>query len=52
MNRLKQPSTWAGLGLILQAIGALIASKGTDAQAWAALAGGVGAVVLNEKGAT
>lgn len=50
MNRLKQPSTWAGLGLIFQALAGLIASKGTDPQAWATVAAGVGAVIINEKG--
>lgn len=51
MNRLKQPSTWAGLGLIMHAVAALITSKGTDPQAWAGIAAGVVAVVLNEQGA-
>lgn len=49
MHRLSQPSTWAGFGLIAQALAQLIASKGTDATAWASVIGGVAAVVVNEK---
>jgi hypothetical protein len=36
-DRLKEPSTYAGLGLILQAVAQLIASKGTDPTAWGVL---------------
>lgn len=50
MNRLKEPSTWAGVGLIFTALAQIIASKGTDQQAWAQAAAGVAAVALREGG--
>lgn len=48
-DRITEPSTWAGVGLIVQAIFQLWASKGADNTAWASLAGGIGAVFLPEK---
>lgn len=47
-SRLKEASTWAGLGLVATSLSACIASKGTDVQAWAGLAGGLAAIVLRE----
>lgn len=49
MKRIKQPSTWAGMALLFQGIAQLIASKGTDSTAYAAIIGGVSAIALNEK---
>ena len=48
IDRLKEPSTYAGLGLLLHGIAGLIASKGTDGQAWGTVAAGIGAVFLPE----
>lgn len=52
MDRIKEPSTWAGLGLIFQGIGQLVASKGADMSGWASVWGGVAAVFIREKGKT
>lgn len=52
IERLKEPSTWAGFGLIFQAILLLLASKGMDGTAWGTLAAGVAAVVMPESGKT
>lgn len=41
MNRFTEASSFAGVGLIINALPVLLASKGTDTQAWAALLGGV-----------
>jgi hypothetical protein len=41
MNRFTEASSLAGIGLIVNALPALIASKGTDTQAWGSLLGGV-----------
>jgi lysozyme len=48
-SRVKEPSTWAGAGLMLQAIAQLIATKGMDGTAWATLAAGVAAIFMREK---
>lgn len=48
MKRMQEPSTWAGLGLIAQGVAQLLASKGTDATAWATLSAGVFAVFKRE----
>lgn len=45
---IKEPSTWAGLGLVSQSIGLLIASKGADTTAWAGLAAGLVAIFRRE----
>lgn len=50
LDRLKEPSTWAGFGLIFQAILLLIATKGMDGTAWGTLAAGVAAVAMPERG--
>lgn len=52
MKRIKEPSTWAGLGLLCQGIAALVSSKGADATAWASIIGGVSAVLMPERGAS
>lgn len=36
-DRAKEPSTYAGIGLIFQAVATLVATKGTDPGAWAVL---------------
>lgn len=46
--QLKQPSTYAGLGVIFSAIPALLATGGTDMTAWAAIIGGIIAIFKNE----
>lgn len=46
--RATEPSTWAGLGLLFQGIAQLLASKGTDATAWASVAAGAVAVIKRE----
>jgi len=51
MKRMKEPSTWAGIGLIFQGVAQAIASKGTDATAWATIVGGMAAVLVKEKAA-
>ena len=45
---IKEPSTWAGVGLVAQSIGLLIASKGADSTAWAGLAAGLVAIFRRE----
>lgn len=45
---IKEPSTWAGIGLVAQSIGLLIASKGADSTAWAGLAAGLVAIFRRE----
>jgi len=48
IDRLKEPSTYAGLGLLLHGVVGLITSKGTDVQAWGTVGAGLGAVFLPE----
>jgi lysozyme len=48
---LKEPSTWAGFGIIFQAIATLIASHGVDPTSWATLIAGIAAVVKREQSA-
>jgi hypothetical protein len=48
ITRMTEPSTYAGLGLLLHGIVGLIASKGTDIQAWGTVGAGLGAVFLPE----
>ena len=45
---IKEPSTWAGIGLVAQSIGMLLASKGADGTAWAGLVAGLVAVFRRE----
>lgn len=48
-TRLKEPSTWAGIGLVIQGVFQLITSKGGDASAWGTIGAGFGAIFLPEK---
>jgi hypothetical protein len=48
INRLREPSSWAGLGLLFQGIAQLIASKGADSSGWASVAAGAAAVLMPE----
>lgn len=48
IDRIKEPSTWAGLGLLCQGVAQLIASKGGDGQAWSTVATGMLAVFVRE----
>jgi hypothetical protein len=36
-DRAKEPSTYAGIGLIFQSVATLVATKGMDATAWSVL---------------
>lgn len=49
LERLREPSSWAGFGLLFQGLAALIASKGLDPTAWASIASGVAAVAMPER---
>lgn len=48
-GRLKEPSTWAGLGIVAHSVAMLLASSGGDASAWAGLFAGISATVMSEK---
>lgn len=48
-DRIKEPSTWAGLGLLVQGVAQVYLSKGGDSTAYATIAAGVGAIFLPEK---
>lgn len=48
-KRLREPSSWAGLGLLFQGIAALVASRGADSAGWASVAAGVAAVLVPEQ---
>lgn len=50
MERMKEPSTWAGLGLIAQGVAQLLASKGLDVAGWTSLSAGLLAVFKREGG--
>lgn len=50
MNRFKQPSTWAGLAAILQALKAMLPEHALVLDGLTVVAGGVAGVV-NEQGA-
>lgn len=50
-KQLTQASSLAGLGLLFSGVAQLLATKGQDATAWAQVIGGVGAVLVPEKGA-
>ena len=49
MNRLTEPSTYAGLGLLFQGLAGALASKGTDMTALASIMGGIAAIAMREK---
>lgn len=48
-DRIKEPSTWAGIGLIIQGAFQLFITKGGDASAWGTIGAGIGAIFLPEK---
>lgn len=48
LNRLREPSTAAGAGLVLNAVPALLVNP-RDPQAWGGLIGGLFAMLLREK---
>ncbi len=47
--RIKEPSTWAGIGLVLQGTYQLFASKGGDSSAFGVIGAGIAAIFLPEK---
>lgn len=49
IDRIKEPSTWAGIGLVVQGLFLLFATKGGDANAWATIGAGFSAIFLAEK---
>lgn len=51
INIIKQPSSWAGFGLVFSGIAALVASKGQDAQGWAQVMTGAASIFIPEQGA-
>lgn len=48
-ERIKEPSTWAGIATAIHAIVGIIATNGGDATAWGALAASVAAIFIPEK---
>ncbi|WP_156396937.1 hypothetical protein [Noviherbaspirillum sp. Root189] len=51
MDRINEASTWAGLGLMVPAIGELVMTGGKSATAWGQLIGGLIAIIKREKAA-
>ncbi|MBL0233277.1 MAG: hypothetical protein IPQ08_06390 [Chitinophagaceae bacterium] len=49
IDRVKEPSTWAGLGLVVQGIYQLYVSKGGDIAAIGTIGAGIAAIFLPEK---
>lgn len=49
IDRVKEPSTWAGIGLVLQGAYQLFESKGGDSTAFATIGAGIAAIFLPEK---
>lgn len=49
-KRLFEPSTWAGIGVVVSAGGAVVASKGADTAAVAQVFAGLAAILAPEKG--
>jgi len=47
--RIKEPSTWAGIGLVLQGAYQLFVSKGGDSSAFGVIGSGIAAIFLPEK---
>ena len=45
----KEPSTLAGIGICIDAVTKLYATKGADSSAWGQLAFGVAAMAIREK---
>jgi hypothetical protein len=50
MNRLGEASSMAGIGLILNALGALATSGGKDPMAWGQVIAGIFAILKKEGG--
>lgn len=48
-DRLKEPSTWAGIGLIFQGVYQLLITKGGDITAMGTIGAGIAAIFLPEK---
>lgn len=48
-ERLQEPSTWAGIGLVLQGAYQLFESKGGDSSAFGVIGAGIAAIFLPEK---
>jgi len=48
-KRIFEASSWAGIAAVIHALGALVATQGTDAAAWGTLAAGIAAIVIPEK---
>lgn len=48
-DRLKEPSTYAGIGLIIQGAYQLFVSKGGDSSAFGVIGAGIAAIFLPEK---
>lgn len=49
IDRLKEPSTWAGIGLIIQGFYQIWETKGGDSTAFATIGAGIAAIFLPEK---
>lgn len=49
LQRIREASSWAGIAALIHAVGALVASGGTDPAAWGTLAAGVAAIVIPER---
>jgi hypothetical protein len=49
LKMFKEPSSWAGFGLLIQGIFSIVASQGADPTAWGTVAAGMGAVFLPEQ---
>jgi|GEM_PF-4098073 hypothetical protein len=47
-ERLKEPSTWAGIGLVIQGAVQAYATGGADMAAWATIAAGMAAIIKPE----
>lgn len=47
-ERLSEPSTWAGIGLVIQGAVQAFATGGADPAAWATIAAGMAAVLKPE----
>lgn len=48
-SRLKEPSTWAGLGIIAHSIAGILATSGSDPASWAGLFAGASAALMSDK---
>jgi hypothetical protein len=46
--RLKEASSWAGLGVVGHAVALLVSSGGVDPMAWAQLVAGITAIAIPE----